>query len=86
MAHSFPAVLQVFYVRLRSSTSEERLHAAQALLGVVEKEPGLLDPRQLREALLGLKQINDKDAMPSLRKAISKIKGLPRTKGCRYGL
>jgi TIR domain len=33
MAHSFPAVLQVFYVRLRSSTSEERLHAAQALLG-----------------------------------------------------
>jgi hypothetical protein len=36
------------------------VNAAQALLRAVEKEPGRLDPWQLREGLLGLKQINDK--------------------------
>jgi hypothetical protein len=86
MARCFPAVLHVFYVRLRSLVSEERGHAAQALLGVAENEPGLLDPRQLDEALVSLKQVNDKEAMALLRKAISKIKGGPRTERYRYGL
>jgi HEAT repeat protein len=86
MARFFPAVLHVFYVRLRSPVPEERAHAAQALCDIAEKEPELLDPRQLSEALIRLKQMNDKEALAPLRKAISKMNGVSRAERYRYGL
>jgi len=86
MARCLPAVLNVYYMRLRSAVAEERAHAAHAIGDIAGNEPGLLDPRLLNETSLHLKRTKDKEAYATIRKALSKTRRVARIERYRYGL
>jgi hypothetical protein len=86
MARSFPNVLRIYYVRLRSAVVEEREHAAAAIEEVAAKEPDLLEPQLLGEELARLKQIGDTEIFARIQKVLSRAKAVARADTYRYGL
>jgi hypothetical protein len=74
MVRSFPAVLDVFFCRLRSDEPDERAHAALQLMEIAEREPELLDAPRLRTELARLAQLGDKEAASYIGRAIVKLK------------
>ena len=86
MARSFPAVLHIFFMRLRSSIPEETAHAAHALLEVAGKEPGLIDRTVLASQLSQLTERGHEEAARAVAAALRKLKGRRRTVRYRYGL
>lgn len=85
MARAFPAVLKLFFKRIRSTSFEERQHAAYALCDVASQEPEILNPDDLQDALLHLRAIRDKDTHRLLAKALSKVKAVEHRPQYRYG-
>jgi hypothetical protein len=67
MARSMPAVLRIFFLRLRSRDPEERAHAARSLAEIAKREPEILDPDETRTELSRLKALGDKKAAASYR-------------------
>jgi hypothetical protein len=65
MARSMPAVLSIFFLRLRSRAPEERAHAARSLAEIAKREPEILDPDEIRTELSSLKALGDKKAAAS---------------------
>jgi hypothetical protein len=65
MARSMPAVLSIFFLRLRSRDPEERAHAARSLAEIAKREPEILDPDEIRTELSSLKALGDKKAAAS---------------------
>jgi len=86
MVRAVPAVLQIYYSRLRSSDAREREHSASNLCEIAEKEPDLLDRRDFAGAILELERMGDRDALEYLRRALALIgEGEPSSK-YKYGL
>jgi nucleoside phosphorylase len=86
MVRSLPAVLNVFYSRLRSTVPEERAHAASHIESVATEEPELLDPERLTVEINKLKRIGDTESKESLARALEKAKKSRRAAPHRYGL
>jgi HEAT repeat protein len=86
MSSSIPAVLRVFFRRLQSADPEERAHAATALADIASKEPELLDPEELQNALSRLQSIGDTETCRLLTKMLSKVTGGSRKEAYKYGL
>ena len=77
MARSFPAVLRLFFQRLRSISPDERAHAASAIYDIASEEPEILSVEELENALLQLRSIRDTDASGHLAKALSNLGSRP---------
>jgi hypothetical protein len=86
MANSFPAVLNIFYGRLKSEFAEERAHAASAILDVAGKEPGLLDAQLLKKEVARMKNLGDRGTVNQLLRALRKVEGTPVRPRYKYGL
>jgi hypothetical protein len=86
MAHSFPAVLNVFYERLKSNVAEERSHAAIALHDVALKEPWLLDSKLLKRELVNLRRLGDDQTSNYLKRVLLKLEGVKPKDPYIYGL
>lgn len=86
MARSFPAALHIFFMRLNSSSPEESAHAANELLDVARKEPGLLDRDVLVSYLPLLTQNGHDEAAQAVAGALRRLRGRRRTARYRYGL
>jgi hypothetical protein len=86
MARELPAVLRIFFIRLRSAIAEERAHAAAALSGIADEEPEILDPEDLERELRRIRTIGDKDAAKYLERALPKVQQAQRIKGYKYGI
>jgi hypothetical protein len=86
MARSFPAVLVVFFNRLRSRVAGERTHAASQIESVATEEPHLLDEEQLVGEIDRLRQLDDSESAELLEKALLKVKESPKRARYRYGL
>ena len=86
MARSMPAVLQIFFARLRSSQPDEREHAAQALVEIGQKEPEILDFEDLEKELVWLQSQKDKKAAKLIASILPRIRKAPPHDGYRYGI
>jgi len=86
MARSMPAVLRIFFMRLRSQDAAERAHAARALAEIAGREPEILDPDELRKEISRLKALGDGKAATAIAKVLPKVQRAPRLKGYKYGL
>lgn len=86
MAKSFPAVLRLFFQRLHSTAREEREHALDSICDVASKEPEILSVEELKDGLLHLRSIGDKDLSRRLAEALSRVKAVRRKPHYRYGL
>ena len=86
MARTFPAVLNIFYGRMRSTIAEERNHAASAIRDIAEKEPWLLDSARLKSEFARLKKLGDSEASDQLKRVLRKIEGVKQNSPYRYGL
>ena len=86
MARSMPAVLRIFFARLRSQDAEERVHAARALREIAKREPEILDPDELKTELSRLKALGDKKASAAIAEVLPKVLRSTRIKGYKYGL
>ncbi len=86
MAKSFPEILGIFFMRLRSRSADEREHAAQQIKSIADKEPHLLDPDQLAAELVRLRRLDDPEASRLLEAALLNAKASPRREWYRYGL
>lgn len=86
MARSMPAVLQIFFVRLRSSKVAERAHAAHCLADIAENEPEILDPEELGRELAHLEKLGDGKAARTIAKVFPKVRRASRVQGYKYGL
>ncbi|MGH9643894.1 MAG: hypothetical protein ACRD3Q_15915 [Terriglobales bacterium] len=86
MARSMPAVLQIFFARLRTSQPDEREHAAQALVEIGQKEPEILDFEDLEKELAWLQSQKDKKAAKLIAAILPRIRKAPPHDGYRYGI
>lgn len=86
MARPMPAVLGLYFKRLRSEEAEERMHAAQALAEVATHEPEVLDPDALKKELFRLRSIRDKDAAVLIARILPRVRRSRRIQGYKYGL
>jgi len=86
LIRSVPAVLRIFFVRLRSQNPDERLRAAQALEDIADKEPELLDAEELGKHFEELKRSGDLDVTKYLRKSIKKVQSVKRISRYKYGI
>jgi len=86
MVRSFPEVLNVFFVQLRSTVAEERARAAYHIQTVSEHEPTLLDGERLGKEIQLLKRLKDTEAQQHLERALRNVKDSPRASWYRYGL
>jgi TIR domain len=86
MAKTFPDVLRIFYVRLRSDVEEERAHSAYQIEQVASQELGLIEPPLLRKEIVRLKQLGDRKTLRRLSKTLSRARSVKRTDRYRYGL
>jgi len=86
MARSFPEVLNVFFMQLRSTVAEERARAAYHIQNVSEQEPNLLDAERLSQEIRRLRRLKDTEAQRHLEQALTNVKNSPRASWCRYGL
>jgi nucleoside phosphorylase len=86
MARSMPAVLQIFFARLRSSETDEREHAAQALVEIGQKEPEILDFEDLEKELAWLQSQKDKKTARLIAAILPRIRKAPPHEGYRYGI
>jgi hypothetical protein len=85
MARSFPAVLRLFFQRLRSTSQEEREHAANAIRDIASKEPEILNVEDLENAMRHLLAIDDSAAGSRLAEAISRVRTIDRKPRYLYG-
>jgi hypothetical protein len=86
MAQACPAVLQIFYKRLRSTQKLERAHAAATIRDVAEKEAHIFDISQLEEERRQLRALGDKEAIVLIGVAIARCRKTRRKPHWRYGL
>ena len=86
MARTTPEVLRIFRERTRSSNIEESAHSASAISDIADTEPGLLDPKLLKQDLSFLKERRNADASRLIGRAISKAAKAKRIQRYRYGL
>lgn len=86
MARHMPAVLRIFFIRLRSSSPEEREHAAHALRDIAQKEPELLDREEISRELERLKALGDKKSAAVLKMILDRVRRVRRAAGYKYGL
>jgi nucleoside phosphorylase len=86
MVRSMPAVLGIFFARLRSEQAEERTHAAQALAEIAKREPEVLDPDALKKELSRLRFIGDKDATALIARVLPRVRRSRRIDRYKYGL
>jgi nucleoside phosphorylase len=86
IARAMPAVLQIFFSRLSSGDAGARLHAAQTLVEIADKEPEILDPDDLRIGLARLKTLGDGKVAAIIAKVLRKIARTPRHQGYKYGI
>jgi hypothetical protein len=86
MASSLPAVLNIFYERLRSPIPEARSHAAVALKDVAEKEPFLLNGDILKFELKRLEKLGDDETADYVKHVLKKLEGITRRPSYQYGL
>lgn len=86
MAKPMPAVLEIFFARLRSGDAEERIHAAREIAEIAGTEPGVLDPAALKLELSRLESTGDRDAAAVISKALPKVQRSRRAQGYKYGL
>lgn len=86
MAASAREIMGIFFMRLRSQVAEERTHAARNLLEIAEKEPEIIDPEMIKDAIKHLRSISDKQALPQLLKVAALLKGANYLRGYKYGL
>ncbi len=77
MARSMPAVLGIYFARLRSEDASERTHAAQALAEIARREPEVLDPDALKKELSRLRSIGDMDATALIARVLPKSATVP---------
>jgi hypothetical protein len=86
MARTVPEVLRIFHMRLRSPDFEESTHSAFAIREVADKEPGLLDPEQLKRDLVFLKTCGNVEAERLIRASVSRARKVKHSIHYRYGL
>jgi nucleoside phosphorylase len=86
MASLQPAALDVFFRQLRSDDPVAREYAAAALADIAEREPEILDPDNMKRALLGLKRIGDQANTKVIAQALQNAKQAERHKPYRYGI
>ena len=86
MVRTMPAVLHIFLTRLRSSNPDEAAHSVHAIAEIADKEPGLLDPPELRREFSRLKGIGHKDASNYIAKALPKVRKARRVFGYKYSI
>jgi nucleoside phosphorylase len=86
MARSMPAVLRIFFLRLRSADAEERTHAACHIADVADKDPDLLDADELEMELSRLRSLGDKDASDQIAAALPKVRNASRPAEKKYGM
>jgi len=84
LVRTCPDVLAIYDKRLRSSVSEERLHAAQALREISKNEPQLLDPGRLQAAIKALRRLKHTEATRLISSALAASKRVPRHEFYRY--
>lgn len=63
-----------------------REHAAQAIADIAEKEPEILDPKELTHEFSRLEQMGDKSSSKYIADALSKAQQTERAKRYKYGL
>ena len=85
MVRSFPGVLNVFFVQLRSTVAEERARAASHIQDVAEQEPNLVDSERLNKEIRRPKRLKDTEALRHLEQALTNL-GPPGINWYRYGL
>ncbi len=86
LVRTTPAIFQIFFVRLGSQHPDERIHAAQALADIADKEPELFDAEELQTHFEELKRSGDLDAAEYLRKSINKVQGVKQISRYKYGI
>ena len=86
MVRSMPAVLRIFFMRLHSANSEERVHAAHALRDIAKKEPEILDRDEIRGELARLRTLGDKKSVEVLKTVLDRVGRARRVEGYKYGL
>jgi hypothetical protein len=86
MASSLPAVLRVYYERLRSDNQDERLHSAAAIHSISREEPWLLDRDLLTGEHARLKAQGDKEASREIAEVLEILKGVKQKPQYRYGI
>lgn len=86
MARHMPAVLRIFFMRLRSSNPDERVHAAHALRDIAKKEPGILDKDEIRGELERLGTLGDKESAAVMKAVLERVQRVRRVEGYKYGL
>jgi len=85
MARWRPAVLRVFFSRLRSADPDAREHAAQALADIAREEPELLEREELAHELSRLEQMGDRAARGYIAEGLSRVQQADRSGPYRYG-
>jgi hypothetical protein len=86
LVRAIPSVLQIFYSRLQSASSEEREQAAACLLDIAKRDPDLLDKTDMGRASAELERIGDSSALEYMRKVTVKANGGDESSRYRYGL
>ncbi|MGA7847488.1 MAG: 5'-methylthioadenosine/S-adenosylhomocysteine nucleosidase [Terriglobales bacterium] len=86
MCRPMPALLHIYFSRLRSSEAEERSHAAAQISEISEVEPELLDSKQLNSEISRLSRMGDGKAADTLRTAFSRAASAKPIQGYKYGL
>jgi len=86
MARHMPAVLRIFFMRLHSTSPDERVHAAHALRDIAKKEPEILDQDEIRGELARLRALGDKGSAAVLKTILDRVQRVRRVKGYKYGL
>jgi len=86
MARHMPAVLHIFFMRLRSTSLDERLHAAYALRDIAKKEPEILDAAEIRGELARLRGLGDKKSAAIVKTIFDRVRRVRKVVGYKYGL
>lgn len=86
MARHMPAVLRIFFMRLHSTSPDERVHAAHALGDIAKKEPEILDQDEIRRESARLRTLGDKDSAAVLKTILQRVQRVRRVDGYKYGL
>jgi nucleoside phosphorylase len=86
MAWHMPAVLRIFFMRLHSTSPDERVHAAHALGDIAKKEPEILDQDEIRRELARLRTLGDKDSAAVLKTILQRVQRVRKVDGYKYGL
>jgi hypothetical protein len=83
-ARAMPAVLYIFFSRLHSANMDERSHAAHSLAEIAEKEPELLDEKELRFEIMLMEKLKDQNATATLKSAFARVQNVKRREGYKY--